>query len=481
MIARGLFALTFLLAGCASSPGLDLEQGGLSGVEQTVRLDGRELRYAAFTGRIGVGGEGDGPHGQVFFTAYLAAPSGAGPRPVSFVWNGGPGANSALLHFEAFGPRTLGDEGLEDNPWTLLPYSDLVFVDPVGTGFSSDAPPEHEAEFYSTLGDHAATAEFIEHWLDRFNAGTAPVYLIGESFGTWRASAVAELLAERGRNVDGVVLISGGATVGLGVLSRDETAALRTPGQTAAAFHHDRLAGDFSTLESALDAAETWARETYLPALARLDALTQSQRDGLRDELAGFVGLDAEEIDIETVIVRPRPYLAALLADRDATLDTFDMRRLEGAPDASGVESSAEVIDAYFRDMLGYRSETSYFAPTEGGSINARWNYDSGEITPEVMAAAQAGEGPPGAQPWALNVIALDPEFRVFVAAGFYDSLNSCAANREIERRLAPDVADNFTMACYAGGHMMYRDAPEHERLTEDIAAFIAGEAPDDS
>jgi carboxypeptidase C (cathepsin A) len=108
------------------------------------------------------------------------------------------------------------------------------------------------------------------------------------------------------------------------------------------------------------------------------------------------------------------------------------------------------------------------------GSINAHWNYNSGVITPEVMAAAMAGEGPPGSQPWALNAIKIDPKMRVLVAAGAYDSLNSCAANDALRAHLDPSVAGNFTMKCFWGGHMMYRDPQARAQLSADVRQFIS-------
>jgi hypothetical protein len=227
--------------------------------------------------------------------------------------------------------------------------------------------------------------------------------------------------------------------------------------------------------ETVLREAEAWALARYAPALARAGQLTASERNAVAAELARRIGLRADQIDPQTLALTPRAYASALLPDR--RLDTFDMRLLAGAEGRSDARDG--VIDRYLREELAYRTDLAYAGLGEAAeqtrSINARWNYNSGEITPEVMAAAMAGEGPPGAQPWALNAMRLNPEFKVMVAAGLYDSLNSCLANRELQNKLEPSFARNFTMQCYRGGHMMYRDAPEHRRLSADIGDFIAG------
>jgi carboxypeptidase C (cathepsin A) len=175
-----------------------------------VKISGRTLRYTATAGflpiRVNETGE---PHGQVFYVAYTApAPQGA-PRPLTFLWNGGPGANATLLHLVGFGPKRLADSrgpapcvdcAIEDNDTTWLEQSDLVFVDPVGTGFSRPTRAEYGAEFYNTLGDIASIAEFVRVYLTRFDAWDAPLFIAGESYGAWRASGVAEALAHRSAN-----------------------------------------------------------------------------------------------------------------------------------------------------------------------------------------------------------------------------------------------------------------------------------------
>jgi carboxypeptidase C (cathepsin A) len=443
-----------------------------------VHIAGRPLNYIAEAGRIAIrNGEG-AVTGHMFFTAYRVSTKGL-IRPVTFLWNGGPGANSQTLHLEAFGPKRISGHVIVDNAATLLTDSDLIFVDPIGTGFSRAANAKSASGFYSTLGDFAAMTQFVRNWLAQNHAQKAPVFLVGESFGVWRAAAVAQELEEQGQSVAGIVLISGGAGVGAGPLPRNLVVALRTPNRTATALIHRRLAADLGTdRDAAVTEATAWAKNVYAPALAHIDTLSDAERNRIAAELARYTGLKPDQIDRKTLVVSPRGYLGALLKDKGETLDTFDMR-LTREP---AVDSAT--IDAYLRYDLRYRTNLAYAgldaaesadasAPAPGW-INEHWSYNSAPITAAAMAAAMAGEGPPGSLPWALNAIRIDPKLRVLVAAGLYDSLNSCAANDALHARLDWSVAENFMMKCYLGGHMMYRDAAARRKLSADIKAFIS-------
>jgi carboxypeptidase C (cathepsin A) len=382
--------------------------------------------YVAEAGRIALHDVKGAISGEMFYTAYRT--TGA-HRPATFLWNGGPGADSTALHLDAFGPKRIEGAAVGDNAATLLPVSDLVFVDPIGTGFSRSSGVAFDKDFYSTLGDFAAMTQFIQRWLAAHHEENAPVYLVGESFGVWRAAAVAQQLEEQHRPVAGIVLISGGAGVGTGQLPRNLVTALRTPNRAVTALFHDKLPTDLGMDRAAVYASATrWAANSYAPVLENPAALTDAQRNAVIDQLARWTGLNPDQIDSKTLAVTPRQYLAALLPDQK--LNTFDMRRTDDpSPDAA-------TIDNYLRHDLGYDPKLAYAgiagqpadpsAPAPG-AINEHWNYNSGVITPEVMAAAMAGEGPPGSQPWALNAIKLDPKLRVLVAAGAYDSLNSPA------------------------------------------------------
>jgi carboxypeptidase C (cathepsin A) len=481
--------------------------------DHQIQIDGTTLHYTAEAGRVAIRDVETGePHGYMFYVAYRVPPA-AGPRPVAFVWNGGPGSSSALLHFEAGGPKRLAKvwgqsknsvkrsqhqnsgEGvftLTPNEDTWLTATDLVFVDPIGTGFSRPAKPEYAGEFYGTVGDVASVTEFVRVWRLLHAAEAAPVLLIGESWGAGRAGSVGFELVERGIPLQGLVLISGGTGLNRQVLSPAMSSALRVVDRSATAFHHGRLPDELGDSEAEVRVqAEAWVRDTYAPTLEHFASLTDKERDALIDGLARLTGMPPELIDRETLVVAPRPYREGLLHASGKILDVFDMRLVqEEAPGTQTQDHHARwnLITRYLRDELGYRTDLPYvdlesveqgYAPggTYPESVNARWNYATVEVTPEERekayeAASKHGGGPPQLGPplpSAAEAVERQPQLKVLVAAGRFDSLNSCATNEELARNLEGVHKAAYVFRCYEGGHMMYRDGEAGAELGRDV------------
>ncbi len=217
-----------------------------------VTIGARRLRYTARAGRIPIrDNEAGDVHGQMFFVSYTLdrAPTDP-PRPLTFVWNGGPGSNAALVHLIGFGPKRIAPPAgsrpgdgtrwiIEPNPGTWLETTDLVFVDPIGTGYSRPTRAEYGAEFYQTRGDAESVAEFIRVYRTRFDAFDAPLFLAGESYGVTRAAGVAAALETRGTEVRGVILL--GLALPLGSMSPAMRTALGLPSLAVAAFTNGSL------------------------------------------------------------------------------------------------------------------------------------------------------------------------------------------------------------------------------------------------
>jgi carboxypeptidase C (cathepsin A) len=460
--------------------------------EHEITLGGDMLMYSAETGRIAIRDAETGePHGQMFYIAYRA-PS-IGPRPVAFIWNGGPGANSALLHFEAAGPRRLDEQGqLVDNQDTWLTNMDLVFVDPIGTGFSRPTKAEYADEFYGTIGDVASVTEFVRAWRVVHMAEESPILLIGESWGAGRAGSVGFRLEEQGIPVHALVLISGGTGLADNPVPTSLRRALWIADLSTTAFYHDRLPPDLvlppdNPAESMREATTAWAHRVYAPALERVDSLSDEDRQALQEGLQHYSGMPADAIDPATLRITPRAYRENLLRDSEQVLQLFDMRLIVGEGSEEG-PSRADTITRYLRNDLGYTTSLPYvgleplesaYAP--GGefpqSVNARWNYATADLTPEeteaaIQEAIRTGAGPPRLGPplpSAAEAVGLNSDIEVWVAAGRFDSLNSCIANEELGRRLEGDLQQAYTFACYEGGHMMYRDPEARVALARDV------------
>ncbi|HZZ68578.1 MAG TPA: peptidase S10 [Phenylobacterium sp.] len=444
------------------------------------------LAYETRAGRIPIRNAETGEvRGHIFFTAYVVKqPPGAKPRPLTFAWNGGPTAPAVLVQTELLGPRRIEGAKFVDNAESLLYTSDLVFMDPVETGFSRPEKPEDAKEFLSTLGDFAATAEFIRAWRVKFAAEKQPLFLFGESYGTWRVNGATELLEKRGIKVSGAMLLSGGVPGSLMPFEFQD--AYYIPARTATAFYYKRLAPDLMADRAAtMKAVDAWVTDTYMPALAKVGELSDAEREKIAGDLARFTGIPASMVNRKTLVVSNRAYLQGFFGgDKSTTLNTYDMRIFGPEHEAPGYKAA---IMTYLRGELGYRTDLNYvdleagYMPTPGPaarSTGSRWDYNHTTITPEMMAHMNAGGGPPASQPWLQNAMRQDPALKVFVAAGRYDSLNMCEGNEKMTGKLEPALSARFADHCYEGGHMMYRVQSTRLQLSKDLADFIKGASP---
>src|SRR5690242_18291076 len=248
-----------------------------------VSVGGQTLRYTVRAGhlpiRVNTTGE---THGMMFFTSYtLAPPAGAPPRPITFAWNGGPGSPAGSVHM-AFGPKNYPGGVLRDNPDTWLPFTDLVFIDPIGTGWSRPTKAEYGSEFYQTRGDAESVAEFIRAYRVHYDATRSPLFLMGESYGVERAGLVAEVLQRRNIRTNGMILLSGSSPFA-SAATRGSRGLELLPALTAGAYANKKLPPDLQngTLEHAVKAAEAYVEGPYAAALAKLPSLTDAERDAV--------------------------------------------------------------------------------------------------------------------------------------------------------------------------------------------------------
>ena len=458
MTTRTMSSLVLLIAATASAQAPAVTQHAIS-------VHGAIMHYTAEAGFIPLAGDSTRDvHGRMFYTAYLLAGVN---RPVTFVWNGGPGASSSFVHFLGFGPQLIDGTKFVDNPDTPLPATDLVFVDPIGTGFSRPVSAQYSPEYFSTLGDAKSVTQFIMNWLKAHKAETRPVFLMGESFGGSRAGGVTERMESAGWRVAGVILISGGAASGP-LIPPIVRAALTTPSRAAAALVLGKTApelGDDRT--TIVRAATRWSLETYLPALVNKESLSDAQRDSIIAALHRFTGFPAERIDRKTLAIGFE-YLQVMGPDSAHPLSAFDMRTPRiPFPDSSTMET-------YFRKTLGVRTDLAYWdeppandplGPSEKTWV---WNYRWPE---------SEKYGTDYAEPWLPHAIAIDSSIKVLVVAGQYDATNSCEENDVLRAMLEPDLAGHYIMRCYLGGHVIYRDPAARVALSADVSRFIAERA----
>jgi carboxypeptidase C (cathepsin A) len=469
----------------------------LSETRHTVTIGGRVVRYRALAGDLLIGDEAKGPRARMFYVAYLAEGAGR-ERPLSFLFNGGPGSSSIWLHLGAFGPvRVPVDaEGLPGpppwapvaNPYSLLDVSDLVFIDPVATGYSRALPGQEEKPFFEVHADVESVGELIRLFVTRQERWGSPLFLIGESYGTIRAAALADYLQRRfSMALSGVVLIS--AALNTAVLpagpGNDLPYPLELPAFTAAAWYHKKLPPDLQAdFPRAYRECTELALGAYSGALLRGAELPEPERKGMIEKLARCTGLPPEEIDRDDLRVDSFTFAAKLLEKERRQIGVLDARYL-GYPNGMAAASFAPLYsystvdpafqvdgvfaaawNRYARDELKVRSDLNYELLSQPAG-NA---WDTGHDTAGYLNTAGN----------LRSAMTANTHLEVFVASGRYDLVTTPLSARYIMDHLgiAPPLRANLSLHEYEAGHMMYMHQPSLARLKADLAAFYAAAAP---
>jgi hypothetical protein len=441
------------------------------------------LDYEARVGRLAIRSEQTGQvRGYIFFVAYSVKPKDGEKRPITFAWNGGPGVASNIIHMEGLGPRRETKAGMVDNPDTPLATTDLVFYDAMETGFSRPASPEFAPEFLNLKGDVAATAEFIRVYRTRFRALDQPLFICGESYGVFRAAALADFLTDRDVKIAGTILVSGDIpNIPQTVPFYD---AMHIPARTATAFYHHRLSPELmKNRDATMKEAIQWATTVYRPALERVDQLSDAERETIATQLARYIGMLPEQIDRKTLVVHVPHYLEDFFGlDKTKTLSPYDTRDIGDKLD----RGSAAVLDHYLRDELAYNTDLTYagnedgYVPTPGHparSAGEQFDYNADGITKEVRAHDEEGEVTYVARanpPWIINAMRREKNMQVLVSTGRYDPLNMCEGDVAVTATLTPDLSSRIENHCYEGGHITYRDDTARPLFLADLSHFIA-------
>ena len=307
----------------------------------SINVGGKELRYTATVGMMPIKNREGETEARIFFMAYtLDGVSDRQQRPLTFSFNGGPGSASVWLHMGALGPRRvpMNPDGtmpappyhLVDNEYTWLDQSDLVFIDPVGTGYSRALRPEVASRFFSLQGDIESVGEFIRMYLTRYERWTSPLFLAGESYGTTRASALSGYLIGRGIAFNGIVLIStimNFETTDF-ASGNDLPYVMYLPSYAATAWYHKKLPRDMQSksVQKVVAEAEEWAANDYTLALEKGDRLTASERQDAISKLAHFTGIDPKFIDNANLRISLNFFRKELLREEKRSIGRLDAR-----------------------------------------------------------------------------------------------------------------------------------------------------------
>ena len=445
---------------------------------------GEDLRYRAVVAGRRV--EVDGLTACFVSTAYLGEEA-TQDRPVVFLFNGGPIVPAAWLHVGAFGPvridppedpRAPVNSGAEPvgNAYSLLDVADLVFIDPPETGYSRLAADADRAAAFSVDGDAAMAAQFVRDWLAAQGREASPVFLIGESYGTIRAARMAQALAEDVR-LEGVALL--GQALNMIETSQragnDLSFAANLSAMTAIADYHGLDGLDLDGA-AAIEAAERFAMDEYLPALMRVRDLTQSERVALAERLSDFTGVEPAYFLENHLKITKAAFRGELLREQGLKLAVYDARYTGPAATEDGERTPdpfspvaalvPEALEGHMTGTLGVEwpfSEYRFRAPLPGD-----WTYDrTGGMSGGPFADYRYEEG-------LERAFAANPDFRVFVGTGMYDTTTTIGPARLLAYRADYAGEDGFTLREYEGGHMAYTNEDVLRRLSGDLRAFIA-------
>jgi carboxypeptidase C (cathepsin A) len=436
------------------------------------------LSYTATAGTLPATNAKGETTARIFYVAYTAAGEN---RPISFVFNGGPGAAAAFLHLSAIGPKVLNYDAsgvkpvepvaLADNPDSWLPFTDMVFVDPVGTGFSrtADGGEESEKTFYGVEQDADAMRDFVRLYLARASRPLAPVYVVGESYGGFRAALLANRLLRGGIRVQGAVLIS--PALEFSMLRGDEFAlvplALDLPPVVAS---HLERAGGIGAPFDLVKEAEALARSTYLVSLAQGLAASEA----MTAQLAKMTGLDPKVVARHHGRVSAELFRQEILRNTDRAVSVYDGAISAPMPRPSYSRGFDPILDiavtvlsplmvSYARDQLGYKTDLPYVLLNR--EVNGKWDF----------GFKGNRQGFVGSLEDLQDARTLNPDLKVFIAHGYTDLVTPYTVSEFLIGQLAPiEKARPIDFRVYRGGHMMYMRPSSRKALTEDARTIYA-------
>ena len=464
-----------------------------STTKHSVRIGGQDVKYTATAGTILLKQEDGTPKASIFYVAYTKdEATDVSLRPICFTFNGGPGSASVWLHLGAFGPRRvqMGDAGsllpppykLVDNESSLLDVCDLVFIDPVSTGYSREVPGESANQFHGVEEDVRSVGEFIRLYATRNKRWSSPKFLAGESYGTTRAAGLSSYMQQRfGMYFNGIILISTILNFETAEFDpgNDLPCILYLPTYTAIAWYHKKLPADLQAqdVSKVVEESRRFAAGEYADALMQGDQLPAAKRTEIAQKVARLTGLSTEYVELTDLRVEIQRFTKQLLRSERRTVGRIDGRFTGIDRDAAGETPEydpsiaaimgpyAGMLNDYVRSDLKFDSDLPYEILT--GRVRP-WNYAPYENRYVNVAEKLR------------TAMTENPFLHVFVAKGYYDlATPSFAADYTFDHLgLDPSLRSHFSGAYYETGHMTYVQLASLAKMKQDIAKFIADSVP---
>jgi len=467
--------------------------------EHTITIDGKSISYTATVGEMIVNKPDEKPGASMFYIAYTRNDiRDTSWRPITFAFNGGPGSSSVWLHLGGLGPRrvAMDDEGnptappfgLMDNENSLINVTDLVFIDPVSTGYSRPLPGENKSQFHGVHEDVASVGEFIRFFITKNERWDSPKFVLGESYGTTRSAGLSGFLQGRthGMYLNGIVLVSSVLDFSTIVFTPGNLIPyiLFLPHYTATAWYHNKLPAELQNepLTEVLEQSKKFALDDYSKALLKGNMLSQNQYERIARQLASYTGLSLDYVKQSNLRIRHDRFVKELLRDEFRTVGRLDSRFKGRDSDAAGesydYDPSSSAIQGAFSTMLNYylREELDYEKDIPYaiyGNVYP-WNFSSIPSDPRQMRRGGMTMGLNVAE--TLRQAMVENEYlQVFCCNGYFDGATPYFGTEYTfaQMGLNDEFKDRVKMGYYEAGHMMYIHKPSIIKLKKDLAAFI--------
>lgn len=469
----------------------------------SVTINGRSYAYKATAGTLIIRNAKGEPDASVFYVAYTVGEGkDAQQRPVTFLYNGGPGSSSIWLHMGSFAPvriETASPEATPPAPYRLIPNgdslldkTDLVFVDAIGTGYSHGIPNDKDKKdkdanpdkrFWGTDEDIDAFGRFVQRYITKYDRWNSPKFLFGESYGTPRSAGLVKWLADNGIACNGVVLLSSILNYAEHLPGLDINYVNYLPSYAAIAWYHDKLPNKPATLEPFLSQVRDFARGDYQVALAKGAALSDAERDAIAERLHMVTGLSVQYLREANLRVNPSRFRKELLRGERLTMGRYDAR-FEGVDsDAAGENPETDPSDtgisgaftAAFNDYLArelkYPSDVPYKVTTRA---IREWDWKhkvpgSNFPVPLPIMVSDLGQ-----------TMRENPHLKVLSANGYFDLATPFFATEYDLSHLGIDakLRNNVTFTYYPSGHMVYLNVQALQQFKSDLAKFYDSAAP---
>jgi carboxypeptidase C (cathepsin A) len=461
----------------------------------TATIHDKEFKYTATTGKLVMKNDEGDAKAQIFFIAYTKDNvDDLGQRPVTFAFNGGPGSSSVWLHLGLLGPQRIkipADASavpppyrLSSNPYTLLDLTDLVFIDPVSTGFSRPAKGEDKDQFHGYEEDIRSVGQFIHDYVTKYGRWRSPKFLIGESYGGIRSAGLAGYLRERYMMpLNGIVMVSPALnfeTIGFAP-GNDLPYVLFVPSYATSAWYHKALPSDLQSLalDEVFRQASDFALHDYASALMKGQTLGEDERNAVAEKLARFTGLSKSYVLSANLRIDMHRFAKQLLRDRGRTIGRYDSRFTGIDADSAGEgpeydPSEASIAGAFTATINDYlhndlKFDDDHVYEVLAGNVQP-WNYGREARFPDATSTLR-------------ETMSANPFLKLFVASGYYDLATPIATVKYSvdHMRLAPELQKNISFGLYEAGHMMYIYEPSLKQLRDDLEHFYKSALPQDA